>query len=73
MMNKMYSIKDELNGFTPSIPFPSDEVAKRYFREIKENNITIKTTPQDFSLWKTGEFDTETGETTNEIKMIERG
>lgn len=73
MMQKMYSVKDELNGFTPAIPFPSDEVAKRYFREMKEGNFTIKTTPGDFSIWYLGEFNTETGETSNQITLLERG
>lgn len=61
MILNMYSIKDELNGFTTPIPFMSEELAKRYFRDQYEGNPTIKNSPKDFSIWKMGTFDTEAG------------
>lgn len=73
MTLKLYSIKDELNGYAPSIPLANDEVAKRYFREMLANNQTMKTEPKDFSIWYIGSFDTETGKTTSDVTLIERG
>lgn len=72
---KLYAIKDELNGFAPPIPFNSDEVAKRYFKEMCAENITIKYSPRDFSIWHIGEFNTGSGTITtgNAPELIERG
>lgn len=61
MILKMYALKDELNGFTPMIPFTSDELAKRYLKDQYESNPTVKNTPSDFSIWYIGAYDTETG------------
>lgn len=73
MMLRMYAMKDELNGFVPPIPFPNDEIAKRYLKDNVESNPTVKNTPEDFSMWYLGEFDTELGRMIpNEIKLIER-
>ena len=52
MIMKMYAIKDELNGFTPPIPMMSEEIAKRYFKDQYEGNVTIKNSPKDFSIWE---------------------
>ena len=73
MILKMYAMKDELNGFTPPIPFPSDEIAKRYLKDQVETNPTIKISPEDFSIYYLGEYDTELGRMIpNENKLIER-
>lgn len=58
----LYAIKDELNGFTSPIPFTKEEMAKRYLKDQVLTNPTIQNTPEDFSIWKLGQFDTETGE-----------
>lgn len=71
----MYSIKDELNGFSPMIPIQTEELAKRYFKDQCEGNITIKNSPEDFSIWKLGTFDTDAGNFINEpngAKLVER-
>lgn len=74
MIYEMYSIKDELNGFTTPIPILSEEIAKRYFKEQMIINSTMKTCKEDFSIWKVGEFNEETAEyKTMEPKLIERG
>lgn len=73
---KMYSIKDELQGFTTPIPMANDDMAKRYFREQQKVNTTISNEPGDFSIWSMGEFDTETGiyeQMADYPKLIERG
>lgn len=75
MTLEMYSIKDELNGFTTPIPFTSEAVAKRYFYDQHEGNPTIRNSPKDFSIWHMGTFDTEAGtfvQSTESIKLLER-
>lgn len=74
MILNMYSIKDELNGFTAMIPFMNDDLAKRYLRDQTIENPTIKNTPQDFSIWRIGAFDSETGTFSQKegITLIER-
>lgn len=76
MMLEMYSIKDELNGYTTPIPIMSKELAKRYFKDQVIGNVTMKNSPKDFSLWKMGTFDTEAGNYINEPngnQLIVRG
>lgn len=69
----MYALKDELNGFTTPIPFMNEELAKRYLKDQYMSNPTVKNTPEDFSLWKVGEFDSETGAyTQTSIELVER-
>lgn len=71
---KLYAIKDELNGFAPPIPFNNDEIAKRYFKEMCQENITLRISPKDFSIWKIAEYDTANGTiTTNNPILLERG
>lgn len=65
MIMKLYSLKDRLNGLTPPIPLANDEVAQRWFKEMRTENLTVKMSPEDFSLWYMGEFNTETGEITD--------
>lgn len=74
MMLDMYALKDELNGFTSPIPFMNEELAKRYLKDQYLSNPTVKNTPEDFSLWYMGSFDTETGVLTqgSGVKLIER-
>ena len=62
---RLYSLKDRLNGYTPPIPFAMDEVAQRWFKEMMSENTTVKLSPDDFSLWYMGEFNTDTGELTD--------
>lgn len=73
MIYSMYSIKDELNGHTTPIPIASDELAKRYFKDQVLTNQTIQNSKEDFSIWKMGTFNTETGEyKNNNPQLIER-
>lgn len=73
MILKLYALKDELNGFTSPIPFTNEEMAKRYLKDQYSSNPTVKNTPQDFSIWRVGEYETENGELTGEEPtLIER-
>ena len=42
MKLEMYSIKDELNGYTVPIPILSEDLAKRYFKDQILGNPTMK-------------------------------
>lgn len=70
MKLKMYSIKDELNGYTTPIPIPSDDVARRYFKEQIMTNPTIKNSKEDFSIWRMGTFYPETGHYDDEAPVL---
>lgn len=61
MILAMYAIKDELNGFTTPIPFMSEELAKRYFKDQYIGNPTVHNSPKDFSLWNVGSWDGASG------------
>lgn len=61
MILEMYAMKDELNGFTTPIPFISEDVAKRYLKDQVMGNPTVKNSAEDFSMWKIGTWDGESG------------
>lgn len=61
MTLNMYAIKDELNGFTCPIPLNNDKIAARYLKDQYDTNPTVKGSPEHFSIWKVGEYDSETG------------
>lgn len=76
MKMEMYSIKDELSGYSTPIPIQNEEMAIRYFKSQLENAPIMQTEPKDFSIWKMGKFDNETGEYITEetgYKLIMRG
>ena len=69
MILQMYALKDELNGFTSPIPLMNDEIAARYLKDQYKTNPTIQNSPEHFSIWAMGTFDTETGKFTSDIKL----
>ena len=76
MIFKLFSIKDELTGYAPVVPFLSNEEAKRYFKTHLEQTPLMISNPTDYSLWYIGTFDSESGTiicTANEMSLIERG
>lgn len=76
MTMTLYALKDELNGFTSPIPFMNEELAKRYLKDQVMTNPTVKNTPEDFSIWRLGEFDTDTGawtQSNKSVELVERG
>lgn len=68
----LYAIKDELNGYTSPIPFMNEELARRYLKDQYMSNPTVKNTPDDFSIWKLGALETETGHIESEVTLLER-
>lgn len=75
MKQQLYSIKDEVTGWTaPIIVQANDEEAKRTFLETfnGQNNMLAKY-PKDFSIWWIGERDTIDGHLTEkEPRLIMR-
>ena len=65
MIMQLYSIKDRLQGFIPPVPFTNEQIAQRWYKEMLGENLTMKMSPEDFSLYYIGEWDSETGEITN--------
>lgn len=76
MIMKMYSIKDEYNGFTSPIPVQNEESAIRYFKQQIESNPVLNLSPENFSFWEMGTFDTESGtyiQKATDIKKLKEG
>jgi len=74
MTTILYAVKDELsqNFLTPA-HFNSEEEAKRQFKS-QINNIPLwKDNPSDFSLYKVGTWDTETGIIESALEKIING
>lgn len=61
MKEFLYEIKDDLSGFAAPMEFINDDIADRWFRGHVTNNDYLKNNSKDFSLWRVGECDTETG------------
>lgn len=76
MIFKMYSIKDELEGFAPVVPFTNEDIAKRYFRTHLEKTPVMASNKSDYSLWYLGTYDSESGtfiQTAKDIRLVMRG
>lgn len=74
MILEFYAVKDELAGkFLSPTLMNSEPEAKRQFK-AQINNIDIwKDNPSDFSLFRLGTFNTETGELTSNIEKLVGG
>lgn len=78
MICECYSVKDELNGSYHNPMFlqtgeTTEREAIRIFKSTINNTPIWKDTPQDFTLYYLGAFDTNTGEFRNEKKEIING
>lgn len=68
----LYSVKDTKLG-KMGLPFiaPNDDIAKRMLAETMQNNdTTISKYPEDFQLFKLGEYDELTGELINNFNFL---
>lgn len=70
MIMEMYSIKDRLQNFIPPVPFANEQIAQRWYKEMLSENLTMKMSPGDFGLWKLGEWDSDTGKWTEDIREV---
>lgn len=71
----LYVMKDEKVGFLQVFQDSNDYTAERNFRfSMGEVNSLFRANKKDFSLWKVGTFDSNTGEVTLEpqIKLLHR-
>lgn len=74
MLFNVYAIKDDLrNMFHTPIYFKTDVEGARYFKTSINNNNDLKYNSSDFSWWKLGTFNDETGEFTSEISKEMNG
>lgn len=70
MILQLYSIKDRVQGFIPLVPHANEDVALRWYKEMMHENLTMKLSPNDFTLYYMGTYDTETGKIESEVKQI---
>lgn len=58
----VYAIKDDLrNMFHQPVYFKTEVEGARYFKTAINNNQDLKFNSNDFSFWKLGSFDDESG------------
>lgn len=62
MIRGLYTIRDEASGLymTPTTNLTNDAAIRDFDFALKSNEL-MKFKPQDFSLWKIGEYDDVTG------------
>lgn len=76
MTQGIYCIKDEISGqFYPMNVFVNDQEAIRYFRTIinSDKETLIASNPNDFVLYKMGDWDISTGIQNADVNMIVTG
>lgn len=61
MILGVYSIRDSKTGFLSPTFELNDAVAMRNFRHAQQGDTILKSHSVDFSLYKIGRFDTDTG------------
>lgn len=66
MIISLYSVNDSLNGFGPISLQNNDAAAYRSFAEVFKDVYS----PSDYSLFKLGSFNTETGEIIPDVPTI---
>lgn len=70
---KLYSIKDTKNKFMRPFEEVNDDMAIRTLKAIaNDKNTQIGMFPEDFELWKIGNFEEETAILTSEICFLSR-
>lgn len=70
----VYAIKDDLrNMFHQPVYFKTEVEGARYFKTAINNNQDLKYNCNDFSFWKLGSFDDETGILTTEVSKEMNG
>lgn len=73
-MKSIYCIKDVKGGFINPFTMANDQLAERAFKGAFMNNDEPMTQfPEDYELWKLGEFDDRTGAITPKAEMLITG
>lgn len=72
-MQRIYSIKDNVMGFERLFTCPNDGMALRLFADTcKQEGNQISDHPEDFSIWRMGELDSEKGITAEEPYFLDK-
>ena len=61
MIIRLYAIKDVLNGFATPVMMPNDESAKRWFKDMLEENPSMRNNKDDFTIHFVATMYVETG------------
>ena len=61
MVNKVFAIRDVLNGYGAPMLDHSDATASRNFKYAISSNPSIGFKPSDYELYCIGEYDSDTG------------
>lgn len=61
MIKNLYSIKDRLQGFMSPFYDVNDEIAMRNFDSAAQKNDIIWFNPDEFSLYRLGSYNDESG------------
>lgn len=63
MIVNLYSVRDILTGYGYPFVQPNDDAALRNFRFLltRESGSEFSVKPDDYSLYRVGRFDTDTG------------
>ena len=72
MLIKLYSIKDtKLGKYAQPFSAPNDEIAKRMLTStIRAGGNNIADYPEDFQLYKLGQYDEDTGDLQTDNKFL---
>jgi len=72
MEGNLYSLFDrKMQKYGMPYNAPNDEIAKRMLiSTINAGGTTISEFPEDFSLYKIGKYNDDTGELTTEVKFL---
>lgn len=67
----IYSIKDVKSGFTSIFQSANDDIAKRDFSAaVNGAPNLLNSFPEDFELWRVGDFNIQSGEVSSDLKFI---
>lgn len=62
MLCPMYAVRDSLTGFmTPTVDANDASAMRGFQHAVKATRDVMHTYPEDFSLYRIGAFDTDTG------------
>lgn len=62
MIYGIYSIRDVKTSFlSPTVDYNDDSAIRNFYHACKNANSLFFTSPEDYSLYKIGEFDSEVG------------
>lgn len=61
MIRTIYAVKDDLQGFLAPVADVNDQIAVRNFLYMVRNSKEMMSNASDFSFYRIGAFDTDTG------------